>query len=116
MDNSYEEILLNIMQEYEKDPEQDLDALLERKCKEYGLSEEGVALVKETNELVDDFAKKRESLALAEKKGESRAGWFRNLLDKLLGKRTEEEKQSFEQILKESVEKSYNDTLTEEEE
>lgn len=116
MDNSYEDILLDILQEYEKDPEQDLDALLEKKCKEYGLSEEGVALVKETNDLVDDFAKKRESLAQAEQNGESRQRWFRNVLDQLLGKRTEEEKQSFEQILKESAEKSYNDTLTDEEE
>ncbi len=116
MDNSYEEILLDILQEYEKDPEQDVDALLEKKCNECGLSAEGKSLVKETNELIDDFAEKRASLAQAEEKGESRQGWFRNLLDKLLGNRTEEEKTAFEEILNDGVQKSYDDALTKEEE
>lgn len=49
MTQSFESILAAMLEQYEKDPSQDVDALINSKIQKLGISEEGKQMLQETN-------------------------------------------------------------------
>ena len=92
MEQTFETILTSLLEAYETNPAQDIDALIEEKCKEWNLPEEQVVLLKETNALIDGFTENAASLEAAKAEGESRKRWMLDEIDRITDGRSEEEK------------------------
>lgn len=117
MENNFESILASLLEKYEKNPEQDLNALQEDFCKENGVSAEDMIVLKETNEYIDGFAENTASLAKArENDGISRRGWFLSMLDRIMNGRSEKEKADIATSISNSTEKLIENGLKDEEE
>ena len=92
MAEDFEKILSSLLERYEADPGQDVDALVAEKCRELGLGEEAERLLRETNEYVDDFVEKAAELGEAKGRRESRRRWLALEIERVTDGRTEEEK------------------------
>lgn len=115
MAQNFEEILAEMLEQLDNDPQQDIDALVRDECEKLGASEEAKAKLKETNEYIDGFAEKFVSLQNAKKDGKSRERWVQEEMDHILDGRDEAEKAKVVSAISEASENVNNDTLTNEE-
>ena len=69
MAKSFDEILTSMLEQLENNPDQDIDVLVKGECEKMGVSEEGKALLSETNEYIDSFAEKMAALQTAKEDG-----------------------------------------------
>lgn len=114
MEQTFENILTSLLEAYENNPAQDIDTLIEEKCKGWNLSEEQVALLKETNELIDSFNEQAKSLEKAKADGWSRKRWMLNEMDRITDGRSEEEKSQIVSAISDTNEKVIEETTTKE--
>lgn len=92
MEQSFESILQQLLEEYQKGPSRNIEEILAEKLKELGASEECLAEVKESSETIDKFAEKASSLGNARKEGQSRQTWLMEQMDNSLDGLDEETK------------------------
>lgn len=114
MEQTFENILTSLLEAYETNPTQNIDALIEEKCKEWHLSEEQICLLKETNALIDNFNEQANSLEKAKADGWSRKRWMLNELDRITDGRSEKEKAQIASAISDTNEKVIEETTAKE--
>lgn len=114
MEQTFENILTSLLEAYENNPAQDIDVLIEEKCKECDLPEEQINLLKEANGLVDSFNEQANSLEKSKANGWSRKRWMLNELDRITDGRPEEEKAQIVSAISDTTEKMIEETTTKE--
>ena len=115
MAKSFDEILTSMLEQLENNPDQDIEVLVKDECEKMGVSEEGNALLSETNEYIDGFAEKMASLQKAKEEGKSRKQWMLEEMDRILEGRDEQEKAEIVSAISDAGENVNNETLTNEE-
>lgn len=115
MAKNFEDILTSMLEQLENNPNQDIDVLVKDECEKMGVSEEGKALLSETNEYIDGFAEKMASLQKAKEDGKSRKQWMLEEIDRILEGRDEQEKAEIVSAISDAGENVNNETLKEEE-
>lgn len=115
MTQSFEDILTSMLEQLENNPDQDIDVLVKDECEKMGVSEEGKALLSETNEYIDGFAERMASLQKAKEEGKSRKQWMLEEMDRILEGRDEQEKAEIVSAISDAGENVNNETLKEEE-
>ena len=114
MKQTFDEIITSLLEDYEGNPEQDIDALIEKKCKEWNFTEDQMSMLKEVNDYLDGFAVKRGELAEARSEGKTRKSWVLGEVDAVLEGRSEDEKASFVSAVSDTLDTVVNETLTKE--
>lgn len=114
MEQTFENILTSLLEAYETNPAQDIDTLIEEKCKEWELPEDQINLLKETNALIDSFNEHANSLEKAKADGWSRKRWMLNEIDRIADGRSEEEKAQIASAISNTNEKIIEETTTKE--
>lgn len=114
MEQTFENILTSLLEAYENNPAQDIDTLIQEKCKEWNLPEEQINLLKETNELIDSFNEHANSLEKAKADGWSRKRWMLNEMDRITERCSEEEKAQITSAISETNEKAIEKTTAKE--
>ena len=112
---TFDEILTSMLEQLENNPNQDIDVLVKDECVKMGVSEEGKALLSETNEYIDGFAEKMAALQKAKEEGRSRKQWMLAEMDRILEGRDEQEKAEIVSAISDAGENVNNETLKEEE-
>ena len=115
MAKSFDEILTSMLELLENNPDQDIEVLVKDECERMGVSEEGKALLSETNEYIDGFAERMASLQKAKEEGKSRKQWMLEEMDRILEGRDEQEKAEIVSAISDAGENVNNETLKEEE-
>lgn len=115
MTKSFDEILTSMLEQLENNPDQDIDVLVKNECEKMGVSEEGKALLSETNEYIDSFAERMASLQKAKEEGRSRKQWMLEEMDRILEGRDEQEKAEIVSAISDAGENVNNETLNDEE-
>lgn len=115
MAKDFDEILTSMLEQLENNPNQDIDVLVKDECEKIGVSEEGKALLSETNEYIDGFAERMASLQKAKEEGRSRKQWMLAEMDRILEGRDEQEKAEIVSAISDAGENVNNETLKEEE-
>ena len=115
MTQSFEDILTSMLEQLENNPDQDIEVLVKDECERMGVSEEGKALLSETNEYIDGFAERMASLQKAKEEGRSRKQWMLAEMDRILEGRDEQEKAEIVSAISDAGENVNNETLKEEE-
>ena len=115
MAKSFDEILTSMLEQLENNPDQDIDVLVKDECEKMEVSEEGKALLSETNEYIDGFAERMASLQKAKEEGRSRKQWMLAEMDRILEGRDEQEKAEIVSAISDAGENVNNETLKEEE-
>lgn len=114
MEQTFDTILTSLLESYENNPAQDIDALIEEKSKGWGLTEEQAALLKETNGYIDGFTENAASLEEAKADGKSRKRWMLEKIDGMTEGRPEEEKAQIVSAISETNEKMIEETTAKE--
>lgn len=114
MEQTFDTILTSLLESYENNPAQDIDALIEEKSKEWDLTEEQTDLLKATNDYIDDFTENAASLEDAKADGKSRKRWMLEKIDCMTEGRSEEEKAQIVSAISETNEKMIEDTTAKE--
>lgn len=104
-----------MLEQLENNPDQDIDVLVKNECEKMGVSEEGKALLSETNEYIDSFAERMASLQKAKEEGRSRKQWMLEEMDRILEGRDEQEKAEIVSAISDAGENVNNETLNDEE-
>ena len=115
MPQTFEDILTSMLEQLENNPNQDIDVSVKDECEKMGVSEEGKALLSETNEYIDGFAERMASLQKAKEDGKSRKQWMLEEMDRILEGRDEQEKAEIVSAISDAGENVNNETLTNEE-
>lgn len=115
MAKSFDEILTLMLEQLENNPDQDIDVLIKDECEKMGVSDEGKALLTETNEYIDGFAERMASLQKAKENGKSRKQWMLAEMDRIMEGRDEQEKAEIVSAISDAGENVNNETLTNEE-
>ncbi len=115
MPQTFEDILTSMLEQLENNPNQDIDVLVKDECEKMGVSEEGKALLSETNEYIDGFAERMASLQKAKENGKSRKQWMLAEMDRIMEGRDEQEKAEIVSAISDAGENVNNETLTNEE-
>lgn len=115
MAKDFDEILTSMLEQLENNPNQDIDVLVKDECEKMGVSEEGKALLSETNEYIDGFAERMASLQKAKENGKSRKQWMLAEMDRIMEGRDEQEKAEIVSAISDAGENVNNETLTNEE-
>ena len=115
MAKDFDEILTSMLEQLENNPDQDIDVLVKDECEKMGVSEEGKALLSETNEYIDGFAEKMAALQKAKEEGKSRKQWVLEEMDRIMEGRDEQEKAEIVSAISDAGENVNNETLTNEE-
>ena len=115
MAKNFEDILTSMLERLDENPDQDVNALIKDECEKMGVSDEGKALLSETNEYIDGFAERMASLQKAEEEGRSRKQWMLAEMDRILEGREEQEKAEIVSAISDAGENVNNETLTNEE-
>ena len=115
MAKNFEDILTSMLERLDENPDQDVNALIKDECERMGVSEEGKALLSETNEYIDGFAERMASLQKAKEEGRSRKQWMLAEMDRILEGRDEQEKAEIVSAISDAGENVNNETLKEEE-
>lgn len=115
MTQSFEDILTSMLEQLENNPDQDIEVLVKDECEKMRVSEEGKALLSETNEYIDGFAERMASLQKAKEEGKSRKQWMLEEMDRILEGRDEQEKAEIVSAISDAGENVNNETLKEEE-
>ena len=111
----FDDILTSMLEQLENNPDQDIEVLVKGECEKMGVSEEGKALLSETNEYIDGFAERMASLQKAKENGKSRKQWMLEEMDRILEGRDEQEKAEIVSAISDAGENVNNETLNEEE-
>lgn len=114
MEQNFETILTSLLEAYENNPTQNIDALVEEKSKEWSLTEEQATLLKETNGYIDGFTENAVSLEEAKADGKSRKRWMLEKIDSMTEGRSEEEKAQIVSAISETNEKIIEETTAKE--
>lgn len=114
MEQTFENILTSLLEAYENNPAQDIDTLIEEKCKEWGLPEKQINLLKETNGLIDSFNEYANSLEKAKADGWSRKHWMLNEMDRITDGHSKEEKAQIASAISDTNEKVIEETTAKE--
>lgn len=96
MAETFQKIIASVMEAYEKDPNVDIDAFINEKAAEYGLTDELRKTLDQTLRLIDKFDEKSRQLrAYKNDTGNTTASWLRRDLRTTLEKNgvTDQEKQ-----------------------
>ena len=115
MAKSFDEILTLMLEQLENNPDQDIDVLIKDECEKMGVSDEGKALLTETNEYIDGFAERMASLQKAKENGKSRKQWMLAEMDRIMEGRDEQEKAEIVSAISDAGENVNTETLTIEE-
>ena len=115
MAKNFEDILTSMLERLDENPDQDVNALIKDECEKMGVSDEGKALLSETNEYIDGFAERMASLQKAKEEGRSRKQWMLAEMDRILEGRDEQEKTEIVSAISDAGENVNNETLKEEE-
>ena len=115
MAKNFEDILTSMLERLDENPDQDVNALIKDECEKMGVSDEGKALLCETNEYIDGFAERMASLQKAKEEGRSRKQWMLAEMDRILEGRDEQEKAEIVSAISDAGENVNNETLKEEE-
>ena len=115
MAKNFEDILTSMLERLDENPDQDVNALIKDECEKMGVSDEGKALLSETNEYIDGFAERMASLQKAKEEGRSRKQWMLAEMDRILEGRDEQEKAEIVYAISDAGENVNNETLKEEE-
>ena len=115
MAKSFEDILTSMLEQLENNPDLDIEVLVKDEGEKMGVSEEGKALLSETNEYIDGFAERMASLQKAKEEGKSRKQWMLEEMDRILEGRDEQEKAEIVSAISDAGENVNNETLKEEE-
>ena len=115
MAKNFEDILTSMLERLDENPDQDVNALITDECQKMGVSDEGKALLSETNEYIDGFAERMASLQKAKEEGRSRKQWMLAEMDRILEGRDEQEKAEIVSAISDAGENVNNETLKEEE-
>ena len=115
MAKNFEDILTSMLERLDENPDQDVNALIKDECEKMGVSDEGKALLSETNEYIDGFAERMASLQKAKGEGRSREQWRLAEMDRILEGRDEQEKAEIVSAISDAGENVNNETLKEEE-
>ena len=115
MAKNFEDILTSMLERLDENPDQDVNALIKDECEKMGVSDEGKALLSETNEYIDGFAERMASLQKAKENGKSRKQWMLAEMDRILEERDEQEKAEIVSAISDAGENVNNETLKEEE-
>lgn len=115
MAKNFDEILTSMLEQLENNPDQDIEVLVKDECEKMGVSEEGKALLSETNEYIDGFAERMASLQKAKDEGRSRKQWMLAEMDRILEGRDEQEKAEIVSAISDAGENVNNETLKDEE-
>ena len=115
MPQTFEDILTSMLEQIENNPNQDIDVLVKDECEKMGVSEEGKALLSETNEYIDGFAEKMAALQKAKEEGKSRKQWMLSEMDRIMEGRDEQEKAEIVSAISDAGENVNNETLKDEE-
>ena len=115
MPQTFEDILTSMLEQLENNPNQDIDVLVKDECEKMGVSEEGKALLSETNEYIDGFAERMASLQKAKENVKSRKQWMLAEMDRIMEGRDEQEKAEIVSAISDAGENVNNETLTNEE-
>ena len=115
MAKNFDEILISMLEQLENNPDQDIDVLVKDECEKMGASEEGKALLSETNKYIDGFAERMASLQKAKENGWSRKQWMLEEMDRILEERDEQEKAEIVSAISDAGENVNNETLKDEE-
>ena len=115
MPQTFEDILTSMLEQLENNPNQDIDVLVKDECEKMGVSEEGKALLSETNEYIDGFAERMASLQKAKENCKSRKQWMLAEMDRIMEGRDEQEKAEIVSAISDAGENVNNETLTNEE-
>ena len=115
MAKNFEDILTSMLERLDENPDQDVNALIKDECEKMGVSDEGKALLSETNEYIDGFAERMASLQKAKEEGRSRKQWMLADMDRILEGRDEQEKAEIVSAISDAGENVNNETLKEEE-
>ena len=115
MAKDFDEILTSMLEQLENNPDQDIDVLVKDECEKMGVSEEGKALLSETNEYIDGFAEKMAALQKAKEDGKSRKQWMLAEMERIMEGRDEHEKAEIVSAISDAGENVNNETLTDEE-
>lgn len=114
MKQTFDEIVTSLLEDYEGNPEQDIDALIEKKCKEWNFTEDQMSMLKEVNDYLDGFAIKRGELAEARSEGKTRKSWVLGEVDAVAENKSEEEKASLVSAVSDTLDKVMEDAATKE--
>lgn len=112
---TFDEILTSMLEQLKNNPDQDIDVLVKDECEKMGVSEEGKALLSETNEYIDGFAERMASLQKAKENGKSRKQWMLAEMDRIMEGRDEQEKAEIVSAISDAGENVNNETLKNEE-
>lgn len=104
-----------MLEQLENNPDLDIDVLVKDECEKMGVSDEGKALLSETNGYIDGFAERMASLQKAKEEGKSRKQWMLEEMDRILEGRDEQEKAEIVSAISDAGENVNNETLKEEE-
>lgn len=104
-----------MLEQLENNPDLDIDVLVKDECEKMGVSDEGKALLSETNGYIDGFAERMASLQKAKEEGRSRKQWMLEEMDRILEGRDEQEKAEIVSAISDAGENVNNETLKEEE-
>ena len=115
MAQNFEDILTSMLERLDENPDQDVNALIKDECEKMGVSDEGKALMTETNEYIDGFAERMASLQKAKENGKSRKQWMLAEMDRIMEGRDEQEKAKIVSAISDAGENVNNETLKEEE-
>ena len=100
-EDSFDSIYRDLMEKFDQNPDQDIDAFLQRELEKLGISSEGKRMFEEASELIDDFSKNLGDLKNSRGKGDTREQWVSERIDKSLAGRSDEEKQEYVNALDE---------------
>ena len=115
MAKDFDEILTSMLEQLENNPDQDIDVLVKDECEKMGVSDEGKALLSETNEYIDGFAEKMAALQKAKEDGKSRKQWMLAEMERIMEGRDEHEKAEIVSAISDAGENVNNETLKDEE-
>ena len=118
MANEFEKILLSLLENYQNNPEMDIEKIITEECQAQGVSEACVDKVNQANQLLDATQDKYDELAEAKKNYVSTQKWLGKEINRILDKPnlTDDEKLEITDAIQKTLEQNTENQLNVEEE
>lgn len=115
MQQTFEQILLSLLQKYESNPEGDVEKMIAEECQAQGISEASVEKIKESSQFIDKVQAKANELAEAKKGFVSTQKWLGEEMDTILSKNDtpEEEKAAITDAIEKTISEKTLNQITE---
>ncbi len=115
MQQTFEQILLSLLQKYESNPEGDVEKMIAEECQAQGISEASVEKIKDSNQFIDKVQAKANELAEAKKRFVSTQKWLGKEVDTILSKNDtpEEEKIAITDAIEKTISEKTLNQITE---